>query len=88
MGRSWEVTSDFCYVWLHGPGDAYQGCYDEAALTGWARQLLIWSKVGQDFCCYFDNDENGFATTNAAQLLAFLKRRRANVALSEEYQQK
>lgn len=75
-----DISGDFCYVRLHGPGAAYQGCYGDDALLEWARRLIAWSETGRDCYCYFDNDEKGYATRNAASLLTFLKNRRANIA--------
>jgi uncharacterized protein YecE (DUF72 family) len=63
-----EVTADFAYVRLHGPGDAYQGSYDDKTLQGWAGTIEAWHSRGLDVYCYFDNDENGHAARNAARL--------------------
>jgi uncharacterized protein YecE (DUF72 family) len=63
-----EVTADFVYIRLHGPGDAYQGSYDDATLAGWAERLRTWADEGRDVYCYFDNDEAGYAAQDAARL--------------------
>ncbi len=76
-----EVTADYCYVRLHGPGDAYAGCYDDAALADWSQQLLTWSNAGHDSYCYFDNDEKGYAARNATRLFELLRERRAQVVI-------
>ncbi len=78
-----EVTSDYCYVRLHGPADAYAGCYDDAALADWSQQLLTWSNAGHDCYCYFDNDEKGYAARNARRLLEFLHACQAQVAVAQ-----
>ncbi|MDZ7748814.1 MAG: DUF72 domain-containing protein [Halofilum sp. (in: g-proteobacteria)] len=62
------VTAGFAYVRLHGPGDAYQGSYTDAALRGWADTFAGWRADGRDVYCYFDNDEAGYAAANAARL--------------------
>ncbi len=62
------VTADFTYVRLHGPDGAYQGKYDDEALSRWAREFADWSKQGTEVFCYFDNDENGYAAVNALRL--------------------
>ncbi len=67
-----EVTTDFVYVRLHGPGDAYAGCYDEAALARWAERLAAWANSGTSAWCYFDNDERGYAFANARTLKALV----------------
>ena len=63
-----ELTADFAYVRLHGPGDAYQGSYDDDTLASWAETFKAWNRQGRDVYCYFDNDEAGYAAANAARL--------------------
>jgi uncharacterized protein YecE (DUF72 family) len=67
-----EVTADFVYIRLHGPGAAYQGSYDERTLGAWAERLSGWQGRGLDVFCYFDNDERGFAPKNATRLKELL----------------
>jgi uncharacterized protein YecE (DUF72 family) len=63
-----EVTADFIYVRLHGPGGPYQGSYDTSVLTEWAEIFVNWSAQDRSIYCYFDNDENGYAAVNARTL--------------------
>ncbi|MGC9529113.1 MAG: DUF72 domain-containing protein [Candidatus Bipolaricaulaceae bacterium] len=63
-----EVTADFAYIRLHGPGGAYQGQYDQATLAGWAGAISAWRRQGRDVYCYFDNDQRGYAPQDAARL--------------------
>lgn len=63
-----EVTADFVYVRLHGPGNKYQGSYTDTALKKWARQCRKWQEKGKDVYIYFDNDQAGFAAFNAKRL--------------------
>lgn len=63
-----KITADFVYVRLHGPGGAYQGSYDTAALSGWAGAFSTWLRQGREIFCYFDNDQQGFAANNALAL--------------------
>lgn len=63
-----EVTADFVYVRLHGPGDKYQGSYWEEALQWWADKCKEWSGAGKDVFVYFDNDQEGYAAFNALRL--------------------
>ncbi|MBN2397463.1 MAG: DUF72 domain-containing protein [Deltaproteobacteria bacterium] len=63
-----EVTADFVYVRLHGPGGAYQGRYDEAALSGWVGTFSTWQDQGKEIFCYCDNDEAGHAARDALRL--------------------
>ncbi len=69
-----EVTADFVYLRLHGPGGAYQGRYDRRTLTGWARAITAWEEQGLGVYCYFDNDEAGYAAQNALELQEMLSR--------------
>ena len=66
------LTTDLVYVRLHGPAGPYQGSYDEASLSGWASALASWAAQGRAVCCYFDNDERGYAARNAERLQAML----------------
>jgi uncharacterized protein YecE (DUF72 family) len=63
-----EVTADFIYIRLHGPGDKYQGNYSDAALKKWARQMINWQQESRDVYTYFDNDQAGYAVLNAKKL--------------------
>ena len=38
-----DVTSDFVYVRLHGPGKLYASDYSAAALARWAERIRMWS---------------------------------------------
>lgn len=63
-----QITADFVYIRLHGPGGPYQGRYGTAALSGWAGALSAWRAKGLDVYCYFDNDDSGYAVMNAREL--------------------
>jgi uncharacterized protein YecE (DUF72 family) len=67
-----EVTADFVYIRLHGPGGPYQGSYGDAALRTWAKRIRAWAKAGLDVYCYFDNDDSGYAPHNAQRLRGIL----------------
>ncbi|MDT8452557.1 MAG: DUF72 domain-containing protein [Gammaproteobacteria bacterium] len=69
------ITTNFVYVRLHGPNDAYQGSYDAPTLSGWAGAFSTWSSQGREIYCYFDNDEAGYAAQNALQLNAMLHKK-------------
>jgi uncharacterized protein YecE (DUF72 family) len=68
-----EVTTDFVYIRLHGPGGAYQGSYDLTRLSEWARAISAWALQGKKVFCYFDNDQAGYAAQNALTLQNLLK---------------
>jgi uncharacterized protein YecE (DUF72 family) len=67
-----EVTADFVYIRLHGPGGAYQGRYDRRTLADWAGAISAWATQGKAVFCYFDNDEAGYAALNALELQEML----------------
>ena len=63
-----EITADFTYVRLHGPGNKYQGDYPQATLRKWAERMKVWQKTLRHVFIYFDNDQSGFAAKNALEL--------------------
>jgi len=63
-----EVTADFIYIRLHGPGDAYEGSYRKKTLRDWAGNISKWKRDGKTVYCYFDNDQAGYATKNSLAL--------------------
>src|SRR5947209_991681 len=68
-----ELTADFTYVRLHGPGErAYQGKYSEAVLRNWAEKAGTWAAGGRGVYFYFDNDQAGYAVQNAMELAAMV----------------
>jgi uncharacterized protein YecE (DUF72 family) len=69
-----EVTGNFVYIRLHGPGGPYQGRYDPRTLAVWAEAIAAWNRQGREVFCYFDNDEAGYAAQNALQLQDLLRR--------------
>jgi uncharacterized protein YecE (DUF72 family) len=68
-----EVTADFSYIRLHGPGGKYQGSYSDAALKEWARKISDWSKKLAAVYIYFDNDDSGYAPQDALRLKALVQ---------------
>jgi uncharacterized protein YecE (DUF72 family) len=69
-----EVTADFVYIRLHGPGNKYQGSYNKRALQTWAGRCREWLKNKKDVYIYFDNDQAGYAVKNAQQLQALMEK--------------
>ena len=67
-----EITADFAYVRLHGPGGAYQGSYSAEALGHWASKIREWQKELRSVYFYFDNDQAGHAVENALVLKRLL----------------
>jgi uncharacterized protein YecE (DUF72 family) len=63
-----QVTADFAYIRLHGPGGKYQGSYSDAALKKWAEKIGAWIKELKAVYVYFDNDDSGYAPRDALRL--------------------
>lgn len=71
-----EVTADFVYIRLHGPGYKYQGSYSDEALRGWANNCIDWRNQGRDVYVYFDNDQDAYAAYNAITLNKIIEENR------------
>jgi uncharacterized protein YecE (DUF72 family) len=78
-----EVTADFAYVRLHGPGGKYQGCYSPSTLREWAGRIAQWNKLRAIYI-YFDNDQAAYAAQNALALKRLLSRESFNPDAFEE----
>jgi uncharacterized protein YecE (DUF72 family) len=69
-----EITADFIYIRLHGPGGKYSGNYKDPVLKKWARDCLKWKNEGRDVYVYFDNDQLGYAAFNALRLISLVEK--------------
>ncbi len=67
-----EITTDFAYIRLHGPGGKYQGSYDDGALRRWADKIRGWRQHLEAVYVYFDNDDSGYAARDAQRLRAMI----------------
>jgi uncharacterized protein YecE (DUF72 family) len=67
-----EITADFVYIRLHGPGDKYRGNYSKKELSVWANAVSAWQTNEKDIYIYFDNDDSGYAVKNAQELQKML----------------
>ena len=67
-----QQTAEFVYVRLHGP-QTYSGRYDKQTLSGWAGAFSSWKRQGKDIFCYFNNDAQGHAVSNALELKQMLE---------------
>jgi uncharacterized protein YecE (DUF72 family) len=63
-----EITADWTYVRLHGPGGRYQGSYSDEKLGEWAQRIQQWRRELRSIHVYFDNDQAGYAAHNALTL--------------------
>lgn len=64
-------TADWLYLRFHGRR-RYRGSYAHQALTAEARRIASDLGAGRDVYAYFNNDERGYAVTNALQLRRFV----------------
>ena len=67
-----EITANFGYVRLHGPGGPYQGSYSRTELRNWTSRLREWECNLKSSYIYFDNDQAGFAANDALTLKQML----------------
>ena len=63
---SMDITADFSYIRLHGPGNKYQGSYRCEDLEHWIRRIESWDLPAT--WVYFDNDQAGYAVENAREM--------------------
>ena len=63
-----DITADWAYVRLHGPGGKYQGSYSDKVLQQWAERIADWSTKLLSIYVYFDNDQAAYAAFNALTL--------------------
>ena len=72
----WERTTSWTYLRFHGPRateHAYQGRYGEGALAPAAARLAAWLDEGCDVYAYFNNDDSGYAVSDALWLAERLR---------------
>lgn len=60
-----EITSDFIYLRFHGPDFPFKNQFDEQVLFHWAESIKEWNSSGNEIFCYFNNDQCGYALTDA-----------------------
>ena len=73
-----EITADWTYLRLHGPGNKYQGSYSDKTLREWAQRIVEWNATLKSCYVYFDNDQAGYAAQNALKLKKLVRERLAN----------
>jgi len=67
-----ELTADFVYLRLHGPGALYAGNYSDGELKEFASKISGWAAGGHDVFAYFNNDAHAYAPKNALKLLELI----------------
>ena len=70
-----EITADWTYIRLHGPGKKYQGSYSSDQLRTWAKRICEWSDALESVYAFFDNDQAGYAAQNALELKRLVEQR-------------
>ncbi|MBN2375557.1 MAG: DUF72 domain-containing protein [Sedimentisphaerales bacterium] len=68
-----KITTDWIYLRYHGTGEKYGGCYSPQKLSAEARKIQDWLAEGIDVFAYFNNDAQGYAVQNAADLKRFCR---------------
>jgi uncharacterized protein YecE (DUF72 family) len=71
------LTTNWTYIRFHGPNaieQPYRGAYGIRRLRPWASRLTRELDAGHDVYCYFNNDYDGHAVTDAQWLRAALAR--------------
>jgi len=63
-----EITADWTYIRLHGPGGPYQGSYSPDKLAEWADWIDRRRRRLKAVFVYFDNDQAAYAVHNALEL--------------------
>lgn len=64
-----EITADFVYIRMHGPGGIGTNKYDNKNLETLVQEIKNYNNKNKKVFCYFNNDEAGFAIENAHSLL-------------------
>jgi uncharacterized protein YecE (DUF72 family) len=65
-----RITSDWVYLRFHG--DHYTGSYSSQALKAQAKWIKQQLGDGKDVFAYFNNDAEGYAVRNAAELKRYV----------------
>jgi len=68
------LTSDWTYLRFHG--DHYAGTYSPQKLSAEAKWIKQQLATGLDVFAYFNNDAQGYAVENAAELKSYVKSNR------------
>jgi len=69
------VTARFVYLRLHGASALHHGRYTDQMLRAYADKIGSWADEGRDVFCYFNNDSQGNAISNARTLGQMLSQR-------------
>ncbi len=67
-----EVTGNFVFMRLHGPGKLYRSKYSKSELEEWADKIKDYLEQDLDVYCYFNNDFEGYAIKNAESLIGLI----------------
>ncbi|MGH7903750.1 MAG: DUF72 domain-containing protein [Candidatus Dormibacteraceae bacterium] len=74
LSRSLELTAAWTYLRFHA--GAAGGDYTEAQLEEWSDRIAGWLEEGVSVWAYFNNDQSGYAISNARRLLERIRQRR------------
>ncbi len=63
-----EITANFIYIRMHGPGNLYSSKYTITQLKRLAKNIELLRRKTKEIYVYFNNDTNAYAIENAIQL--------------------
>lgn len=66
------VTTNWVYFRFHGPDERYRGDYPHQTLSAYAKRIEGYISRGMDVFAYFNNDLEGHAVFNAADLRRYV----------------
>ncbi len=72
MSAPGEITVDFIYIRMHGPGNLYNSKYTLAQLKNLAKNIKLWKRKVKEIYVYFNNDTNAYAVQNATRIKQLL----------------
>jgi uncharacterized protein YecE (DUF72 family) len=67
------ATADFGYIRFHGSDSLYSSCYSDKEMNDWSKKITELAAKLEAVYIYFNNDVEGFALRNAAELRDFLE---------------
>jgi uncharacterized protein YecE (DUF72 family) len=67
-----QLTADFAYIRMHGPGKLFASSYSKQELETWADYIQNISPKTKRIYVYFNNDFYGYAIKNAQTLMRLM----------------
>ncbi len=70
------LTADFVYIRRHGEDGSYATSYSAESLKGDAKRIKAYLKQKKEVFIYFNNDAQGLAPRNAAELITLIDKKK------------